>query len=94
MKGSSGLLNKITFSGEDSDFLIKRQHALEVRLDESLLDRNSIKQPQLCIVTECVFVCGDDVLQIFLVRVSRHPVLRQSYWFHQFLENVSLQSRV
>ena len=30
------------------------------------------------------------VLQIFLVRISRHPVLCQSYWFHQFLQNVSL----
>ena len=30
IKGSSGLLNRITFAGEDSEFLIKRQHALEV----------------------------------------------------------------
>lgn len=30
IKGSSGLLNKITFSGEDHDFLQKRQQALEV----------------------------------------------------------------
>ena len=27
--------------------------------------------------------------QIFLVRVSRHPVLSRNYWFHQFLSNVS-----
>ncbi|CAI8011190.1 Sorting nexin-4, partial [Geodia barretti] len=60
IKGSSGLLNKITFSGEDSDFLIKRQHALE----------------------------------IFLVRLSRHPVLCQSYWFHQFLENIGWREAV
>jgi sorting nexin-4 len=60
IKGSSGLLNRITFSTEDSDFLIKRQHALE----------------------------------IFLVRLSRHPVLRQSYWFHQFLENIGWREAV
>ena len=28
--------------------------------------------------------------QIFLVRVSRHPVLSRNYWFHQFLSNVSV----
>ena len=26
--------------------------------------------------------------QIFLVRLSRHPVLSKSYWFHDFLSNV------
>ena len=30
IKGSSGLLSKITFTGEDSEFLVKRQQALEV----------------------------------------------------------------
>ena len=30
IKGSGGLLNKITFTGEDVDFLLKRQRALEV----------------------------------------------------------------
>lgn len=30
IKGSSGLLSKITFSADDSDFLLKRQQALEV----------------------------------------------------------------
>lgn len=31
IKGSSGLLNRITFTGEDHDFLLKRQQALEVK---------------------------------------------------------------
>lgn len=30
IKGSANLLNKITFSGEDVEFLLQRQHALEV----------------------------------------------------------------
>ena len=30
IKGSSGLLSKITFTGEDADFLTKRMQALEV----------------------------------------------------------------
>ena len=41
-------------------------------------------------------VCTDYVIlwstfsgpQIFLVRLSRHPVLNKSYWFHDFLSNV------
>lgn len=32
IKGSSGLLNKLTLTGEDSDFLLRRQQALEVRI--------------------------------------------------------------
>lgn len=32
IKGSSGLLSKITFSGEDNDFLLQRQQALEIFL--------------------------------------------------------------
>ena len=36
IKGSSGILNKITFSGEDHDFLLKRQQALEVRLSANV----------------------------------------------------------
>ena len=30
IKGTSGLLSKLTFTGEDADFLVKRQQALEV----------------------------------------------------------------
>ena len=30
IKGTSGLLSKLTFTGEDDEFLLKRQHALEV----------------------------------------------------------------
>ena len=30
IKGSSGLLSKITFTGEDADFLTRRMQALEV----------------------------------------------------------------
>lgn len=53
IKGSSGLLSKLTFTGEDTEFLLRRQQGLE----------------------------------IFLVRLSRHPVLNKSYWFHDFLNN-------
>ena len=30
IKGTSGLLSKLTFTGEDAEFLLKRQQALEV----------------------------------------------------------------
>ena len=32
IKGSSGLLSKITFTGEDADFLTRRMQALEVHV--------------------------------------------------------------
>ena len=37
IKGSGGLLNKITFTGEDVDFLLKRQRALEVSANKEPL---------------------------------------------------------
>ena len=27
-------------------------------------------------------------LQLFLVRISRHPVLSRNAWFHQFMHNI------
>ncbi|XP_019849679.1 PREDICTED: sorting nexin-4-like [Amphimedon queenslandica] len=60
IRGSANLLNKITFSGEDVEFLLQRQHALE----------------------------------IFLVRISRHPVLSKNVWFHEFLKTVSWKEKL
>ena len=40
IKGSGGLLNKITFTGEDVDFLHKRQRALEVSDSNDLSQQN------------------------------------------------------
>ncbi|XP_064396570.1 sorting nexin-4-like [Halichondria panicea] len=60
IKGSSGLLSKITFTGEDTDFLMKRQQALE----------------------------------LFLVRLSRHPQLSLNVWFHQFMHNIGWREAV
>ena len=32
IKGTSGLLSKLTFTGEDAEFLLRRQQALEVHV--------------------------------------------------------------
>ena len=29
------------------------------------------------------------LMQLFLVRVSRHPVLSRNYWFHQFMQLIA-----
>jgi sorting nexin-4 len=52
LRGSVSLLNKMAITNEDTDFLLQRQHALE----------------------------------IFLVRISRHPTLCKNVWFHKFCE--------
>ena len=33
-------------------------------------------------------------LQLFLVRISRHPVLTKNTWFHQFLYNIGWREAV
>lgn len=48
-----------------------------------------------------LFVCGSlycisppPFLQLFLVRVSRHPVLSRNHWFHQFMQLIGWREAV
>ncbi len=147
IKGSSGLLSKITFTGEDTDFLMKRQQALEVRhsllcvycvcvmcvntLKSHLSVRNQnpshyrllentnyakllglVSQwkrvplifhsrtfvlhhfHEVILLTVCMCVNQSSPVQLFLVRLSRHPQLSLNVWFHQFMHNIGWREAV